>query len=83
MKPNDKDGVWVFHLNFQGEIREKSCIHLPGSVKIRDSTIREGEETPGVCFSFEQKQEIVRMLVDAGIKHVDCGYVGVVEEQRD
>ncbi|GAH85462.1 unnamed protein product, partial [marine sediment metagenome] len=65
---------WVSPLNYVEKITES--FNLPKRVKIRDSTIREGEETPGVYYSLDQKIKIVEKLEDIGIEHIDCGYIG-------
>ncbi len=41
-------------------------------ITIIDSTLREGEQTPGVAFTAEEKVEIVRLLADAGVTHFDA-----------
>jgi 2-isopropylmalate synthase len=48
----------------------KSRIHL------FDTTLRDGNQTPGVDFSFEDKQAIARLLDDFGIDYVEGGYPG-------
>ena len=40
---------------------------------IIDTTLREGEQTPGVLFSLEEKQHIVDRLVRVGIQEVELG----------
>jgi isopropylmalate/homocitrate/citramalate synthase len=72
---------WVSPLNYVEKITES--FNLPKRVKIRDSTIREGEETPGVYYSLDQKIKIVEKLEDIGIEHIDCGYIGQVQDQWD
>jgi len=37
---------WVSPLNYNDDVLKS--FHLPEKVYVRDSTIREGEETPGV-----------------------------------
>ncbi len=54
---------------------------LPKRVFVRDSTIREGEETPGVFYTLEEKITIVEKLVDIGVEHIDVGYIGKVQDQ--
>ncbi|MFX0099967.1 MAG: hypothetical protein ACFFCS_10315 [Candidatus Hodarchaeota archaeon] len=73
--------VWISKLNFDEKLRESLHFSPPEKVHVRDSTIREGEETPGVHYTTDQKLEIVKVLEEIGIGHLDCGYVGVVEEQ--
>jgi isopropylmalate/homocitrate/citramalate synthase len=72
---------WISPLNYINEVRES--FNLPERVYVRDSTIREGEETPGVFYTLDQKVKIVEKLEDLGIEHIDCGYIGQVQDQWD
>lgn len=40
-------------------------------ITLRDSTLREGQDTPGVSFSTEQKVKIARALEEAGVPEVE------------
>lgn len=42
-------------------------------VKILDTTLREGEQTPGVKFSLEQKLEIAKELDAFGVDYIEAG----------
>jgi 2-isopropylmalate synthase len=48
----------------------KSRIHL------FDTTLRDGNQTPGVDFSLEDKQAIAKLLDDFGIDYIEGGYPG-------
>jgi len=72
---------WVSPLNYNDAVLKS--FHLPEKVYVRDSTIREGEETPGVYYTLDQKINIVEKLEDIGIEHIDCGYIGQVQDQWD
>ncbi len=72
---------WISPLNYIDEVRES--FHLPNRVYVRDSTIREGEETPGVYYTLDQKIKIVEKLEELGVEHIDCGYIGQVQDQWD
>ena len=72
---------WVSPLNYNDDILKS--FNLPEKVYVRDSTIREGEETPGVYYTLDQKIKIVEKLEDIGIEHIDCGYIGQVQDQWD
>lgn len=53
------------------------------SIKIIDTTLRDGEQAPGVCFSPEVKVELLKMLFDAGVRHFEIGTPAIgTEEQR-
>ena len=70
---------WISPINFFDEVR--SSFDLPERIYVRDSTIREGEETPGVYYTLDQKIKIVENLEDIGVEHIDCGYIGQVQDQ--
>lgn len=76
---NDK--WWISPLNYNENVLKS--FNLPEDVYVRDSTIREGEETPGVYYTLDQKISIVEKLEDIGIRHIDCGYIGQVQDQWD
>ena len=40
---------------------------------IIDSTLREGEQTPGVCFSQDQRFEIINQLSQVGVEEIELG----------
>ena len=50
-------------------------------VIVYDSTLRDGEQTPGVAFSPEQKATIARMLDDAGVHQIEAGFPAVSENE--
>jgi len=72
---------WVSPFNYNKEIRDE--FELPERVHVRDSTIREGEETPGVYYTLEQKIKISEMLENIGVRDIDVGYIGQVQDQWD
>ncbi|MFA5861396.1 MAG: homocitrate synthase [Candidatus Thermoplasmatota archaeon] len=49
-------------------------------VKLLDSTLREGEQTPGVDFTLEQKLTIARQLDAFGIDYIEAGHPAVSED---
>ena len=46
-------------------------------VGILDSTLREGEQTPGVVFNIEQRVEIAKALSDLGVTMIEAGHPAV------
>ena len=63
---------------FSEEVRR--AMHLPEKFHIRDSTIREGDEQPGCYMPPKYKLQIAKKIYDVGIKEIDVGFVGTVEE---
>jgi len=49
-------------------------------VEILDSTLREGEQTPGVTFSVEEKLVIAHLLDDFGVDIIEAGHPRVSED---
>ena len=43
-------------------------------VQILDSTLREGEQTPGVTFSVEEKLKIAILLDEFGVDIIEAGH---------
>ena len=52
-------------------------------VELLDSTIREGEQSPNVSFSVEQKVEIVKALDDFGVEFIEIGHPAVSPDIRE
>ncbi|MDR1322290.1 MAG: hypothetical protein LBK56_12860 [Gracilibacteraceae bacterium] len=71
--------LWnVGEANFVPEVR--SQMNLPRKVIVFDETLREGEETPGMNMSTDLKVEIARVLEEMGVREVNMGYMGYIEE---
>lgn len=45
-------------------------------IYIYDTTLRDGQQTPGVDFSVEDKKSIVTLLEELGVDYVEGGYPG-------
>ncbi|MCP4763762.1 MAG: hypothetical protein GY870_18470 [archaeon] len=85
---NDKkryfnDKWWISPFNYDDKLLETFNLPENKKVYVRDSTIREGEETPGVLYTIEEKINIVEKLEEIGVEHIDCGYIGKVQDQWD
>lgn len=51
-------------------------------VSILDTTLREGEQTPGVCFDTHIKLAVAGLLSDVGVDVIEGGHPAVTEEIR-
>jgi isopropylmalate/homocitrate/citramalate synthase len=49
---------------------------MPAAVEVIDCTLRDGEQTPGVWFTVEEKVRLARLLADAGVAVLDAGFPG-------
>jgi len=55
---------------------------LPKEVKIWDETLRDGEQTPGVALTIDEKIEIAKKLDDIGVAIVAAGFPAVSEREE-
>jgi homocitrate synthase NifV len=70
-KPNQlNNGTFVSSYNFEGDVVEQFRFR---GVKINDTTLRDGEQTPGVVFTIEEKLEIAKLLDDIGVHQIEAG----------
>lgn len=52
-------------------------------IKIIDTTLRDGEQAPGVCFPPDIKVEILKMLYDAGIRDFEIGTPAIGLDEQE
>ncbi len=55
---------------------------LPEKIVVYDSTLRDGEQMPGVHFTLEQKLSIARKLDEAGVHQIEAGFPAVSEAEK-
>ena len=59
-----------------------SKIALPERIVVYDSTLRDGEQMPGVHFTLEQKTAIARRLDEVGVHQIEAGFPAVSDGER-
>ena len=70
-----EDEYWVSPFNFK---EGSEADTLKGrEVEIHDATLRDGEQTPGVVFSKEDKVAIAEKLIEAGVTRIEAGMPAV------
>lgn len=70
-----KDAWWVSRYNERAEAWAHTEITTP--IEIHDATLRDGEQTPGVVFSPDDKVEIARGLMATGVERIEAGMPAV------
>ncbi|NLL61290.1 MAG: 2-isopropylmalate synthase [Candidatus Atribacteria bacterium] len=75
-----KDEWWVSPYNFIDEVREQIGLSLP--IQIHDATLRDGEQTPGVVLTKDEKIKIAKGLDKVGVERIEAGMPAVSEEDE-
>lgn len=57
-------------------------LKFPGNITIYDTTMRDGEQTPGVCLRTPEKLKIARKLDELGIHQIEAGFPIVSSEEK-
>jgi 2-isopropylmalate synthase len=57
--------------------------HAHEEITVFDTTLRDGEQTPGIAFKFEQKIEIARHLSDIGVHVIEAGFPASSPAEKD
>jgi isopropylmalate/homocitrate/citramalate synthase len=55
---------------------------FPKKVLIWEETLRDGEQTPGVYFTPNEKLELAKAFDDLGVHIIDCGIPAVSEDEK-
>ncbi len=50
-------------------------------ILILDTTLREGEQASGICFSIHEKLELIKQLQKFGVPHIEIGHPGISESE--
>ena len=71
--------ICVSPYNFQPEVVEK--LKLPDKIIVYDTTLRDGEQMPGVSFDCEQKLALARKMDELGVHQIEAGFPVVSQEE--
>lgn len=72
---------WVSPFNVSPDVT--SQMDLPDTVEIHDATLRDGEQTPGIVFSVEDKVAIAEKLSEVGVERIEAGMPAVSAQDFD
>ena len=62
---------WVSPMNFLPEALDKS--EVQETVLVHDVSLRDGEQTPGVVFTIEERIQLARVLSELGVDRIEFG----------
>lgn len=62
--------MFISPYNFEEEVTKAFKFRTP---KLNDTTLRDGEQTPGVVFSIDEKVQIAKLLDEMGIQQIEAG----------
>ena len=68
---------FISHYNKEYELE-----NFPDDLLIYDTTLRDGEQTPGVFFSLDEKLEIAKKLDQFKIHQIEAGFPIVSQRKR-
>ena len=68
---------------FISHYNKESELTFPDDITIYDTTLRDGEQTPGVCFSLDDKLNIARKLDQFKIHQIEAGFPIVSEREKE
>ena len=70
---------------YNSRTRDKEIIsNIRGrKITLYDSTLRDGEQMPGISFSIDQKIEIAELLANIGVPQIEAGFPAVSESEKE
>ena len=73
-----QDKVWTSEINQADDIQSR--FDRSRTVRFYDTTLRDGEQSVGVCFDPEEKFQIACKLSELGIGRIESGFPRVSDE---
>lgn len=68
---------------YTSHYNKETELNFPDDITIYDTTLRDGEQTPSVCFSLEEKLNIARKLDQFKIDQIEAGFPIVSAKERE
>ncbi len=77
-----EDGKWwVSPSNYDEEVTSK--FNFPEKIEFLDTTLRDGEQQPGIIFTKDEKVAIAKRLDQAGVQRIEAGTPAALEEDAE
>ena len=67
---------------FVSPFNKEVKLEFPKNITVYDTTLRDGEQTPGVCLGTQEKLEIARKLDELKIHQIETGFPVVSEQEK-
>jgi len=67
---------------FVSPFNQSVDLKFPEKITVYDTTLRDGEQTPGVCLRTPEKLKIARKLDELGLQQIEAGFPVVSNEER-
>lgn len=61
---------------------KEAKLKFPDKITVYDTTLRDGEQTPGVCLRTPEKLKIAKKLDELGIHQIEAGFPVVSNEEK-
>jgi methanogen homocitrate synthase len=74
--------VVIFLKHFVSPFNQAVDLKFPEKITIYDTTLRDGEQTPGVCLRTAEKLKIARKLDELRIHQIEAGFPVVSSEEK-
>jgi len=68
--------------HFVSPFNKEVKLKFPKKITIYDTTLRDGEQTPGVCLGTPEKLNIARKLDELGIHQIETGFPVVSDQEK-
>lgn len=72
---------WVSQSNFAEEV--VNSFNFPRKIELLDTTLRDGEQQPGIILTRNEKVEIAKKLAKAGVQRIEAGTPAASQEDAD
>jgi len=72
---------WVSEANYAEDVMKK--YHFPSKIEILDTSLRDGEQQPGIVLTRKDKVRIAKKLAEAGVHRIEAGTPAVSMEDAD
>lgn len=72
---------WVSPSNYENEVMSK--FQFPSKIEILDTSLRDGEQQPGIILTKDEKVNIAKKLAEAGVHRIEAGTPAVSKQDAD